>query len=494
MRDSMAVLLSLGSDVNARNKSGSTPLHHAVSVFWLEGCRLLLERGADVQAADHEGNTVLHKVRDEQICRLLLQAGASPSAINRRGMIPLFEAVVADNRMVASEMLSLGGANPNLRPSFPDSSSNSSGGKSGFQNSSLNMAVRLGHFEMSVLLVMAGADPNSVEDESGLAMCSTMEAAQYRHLFALLLAAGGKPPFSRLDFGFEAQAQAQAQVQAMAPAKGLAARSRSFCLLQRLLEKQLGSGFTPFLTTVDVMRLRCASTAMRAAPQSSLNFPRRSLYRVHRHCDDLALTRLLSALPHLSSLRLAGCARISDLTAVRLSQSPQMRSGLSHLNLFNCHLLTDHGFAQLGHCVHLRYLNVGWCVNISDRGVRAFVDTLLSRTEEGEREGEGGGRRLQLLTLILAKCDSLSDSSLPALCSLASLQELHLSWCPYISGDGLLEHMRKLPELTYLYVTNCNGIDLAAKVQLGKELPYLRIDNLACTIDERMQYSSYLIR
>src|SRR5207245_9851476 len=58
--DLVKVLLDRGTDVNARNASGSTPLHDAALKGQTEVVRVLLEHGADVKAKNADGAMPLH--------------------------------------------------------------------------------------------------------------------------------------------------------------------------------------------------------------------------------------------------------------------------------------------------------------------------------------------------------------------------------------------------------------------------------------------------
>lgn len=53
----MGLLLGKGSDVSAKDDSGSTPLHFAVSFGRQASARLLLDHGADVSAMTDQGLT-----------------------------------------------------------------------------------------------------------------------------------------------------------------------------------------------------------------------------------------------------------------------------------------------------------------------------------------------------------------------------------------------------------------------------------------------------
>ena len=410
--------------------------------------------------------------------------------MNGKGFAPLYEAVISNNEMVVSKMLELGKVNANAHPL---------GG-----HSVLHVALRLCHFMMCVLLLMAGADPNAMregDDENGSNVmvrciphafsylqqsysfhCSRTVCIQvahpYRHLVSLLLAAGAKPPYNAMDFGYEPRecsysgAVAAAEVQ---PRTQAAAYTRTTNIVQKLLDMQLGSALFEFLSTATLMHLRCVCRSLRDAPQSVIHCPNaRALYRVSRYCGDAAIQRLVAALPNLAALRLAGCSLITDRTMQRLAESPTLAASLVHLNLFNCVGITDEGVGYLGKLSRLQYLCLGWCVRITNRGIQTFVRNIVN----SHSEAAGGASDLQLRTLILSKCDNLTDGMLSSLCQVTSLCELHLSWCPFISSIGLSHCLDALPLLTHLFVTNCDGIDLSAKIRLGYQFPNLLIDSI----------------
>ena len=52
--------LAAGTDVNAKNKYGSTPLHYAAREGYKEIAELLIANGADVNAKYFDGPTPLH--------------------------------------------------------------------------------------------------------------------------------------------------------------------------------------------------------------------------------------------------------------------------------------------------------------------------------------------------------------------------------------------------------------------------------------------------
>jgi ankyrin repeat protein len=80
----MKILIAEGSNVNAFDEIGFTPLHHAARSERLEAIDLLLSAGANVNAQDASkaGNTPLGEVAgicSLAVARALVQAGADPS-------------------------------------------------------------------------------------------------------------------------------------------------------------------------------------------------------------------------------------------------------------------------------------------------------------------------------------------------------------------------------------------------------------------------------
>lgn len=87
------LLLEKGADIEARDGSGMTPLHHAVSARNIESVKKLLAGKADIKAADKAQNSVLHfacrgKDPKAEIITLLLKNGADVNAKDRGGTTP----------------------------------------------------------------------------------------------------------------------------------------------------------------------------------------------------------------------------------------------------------------------------------------------------------------------------------------------------------------------------------------------------------------------
>jgi Ankyrin repeats (3 copies)/Ankyrin repeat len=99
-------LVSLGADVQARNRRGAEPLHYAADgspsadlsdrAAQQETIAYLIEAGADPDATDNSGVAAIHRAvrtRSSEAVSALVDHGASPLLMNRSGSTPLHLAV-----------------------------------------------------------------------------------------------------------------------------------------------------------------------------------------------------------------------------------------------------------------------------------------------------------------------------------------------------------------------------------------------------------------
>ena len=84
-------LLDCGTDVNAQDDGGWTPLYLAAWNGRLDFTQMLLEHGAAINASTQNGETPLHKASEKghvDIVRLLLEHGADPNISDDSGKTP----------------------------------------------------------------------------------------------------------------------------------------------------------------------------------------------------------------------------------------------------------------------------------------------------------------------------------------------------------------------------------------------------------------------
>lgn len=102
-RKRILAVLKAGADIHAADKNGVTALHHAVRFRNVVAVRTLIEHGANVnQACRKSGSTPLHRAVTStgapgtagkhaevlDIIRLLMEAGADPTVTNKAGRTP----------------------------------------------------------------------------------------------------------------------------------------------------------------------------------------------------------------------------------------------------------------------------------------------------------------------------------------------------------------------------------------------------------------------
>ncbi|MBT7541665.1 MAG: hypothetical protein HN683_20150 [Gammaproteobacteria bacterium] len=106
--------LTAKADVNAKNKTGATPLHFATNYGQLEIVELLISKGADVNAKDHVSITPLHLVpifhnHQLKIAGLLIAKGANVNAKSDVDETPLDWAVDNAHKETADLLRKHGG-------------------------------------------------------------------------------------------------------------------------------------------------------------------------------------------------------------------------------------------------------------------------------------------------------------------------------------------------------------------------------------------------
>ncbi|RFA32820.1 ankyrin repeat domain-containing protein [Alkalilimnicola ehrlichii] len=104
-------LVNAGTDINARNDIGPTPLIYSIDWQHAAVFNALIAAGADVNLASRSGSTPLLRALNtdnrEMIDRLLA-AGADPNLADSKGHTPLIRAVLNANERMVERLLSVG--------------------------------------------------------------------------------------------------------------------------------------------------------------------------------------------------------------------------------------------------------------------------------------------------------------------------------------------------------------------------------------------------
>lgn len=177
--DQLKRLIAKGTDINARDKEGNTPLMLAASTGHKAIADLLVAEGARIDAKNNKRNTALHGAAaagHTAVADLLIAKGAAINEKNEGGDTPLVLAAFTGYRGVA-ELLIAKGADINS--------------KKGDDSTPLYIASLHGHKEVADLLIAKGADVNARNkiDNTPLAAAA---AAGNRDVARLLIAKGAE--------------------------------------------------------------------------------------------------------------------------------------------------------------------------------------------------------------------------------------------------------------------------------------------------------------
>lgn len=192
-------LIAAGWDVNAKDRQGATPLHHAMRCRYrsVEIVRILIDEKADVNACDTTGFTPLLLAHgDVPLLKILIEAGADVNPLSPDGPMPLSYATCGNGCESVNVLLDAG-ADVNAVDYVGQTA--------------LHCAARCNEPAMKTLL-RAGANPN-VKDGQGrtpLSWARTMSIAR------ALIRAGALVDEVALQNTSVAKVQAQAQQLALA--------------------------------------------------------------------------------------------------------------------------------------------------------------------------------------------------------------------------------------------------------------------------------------
>ena len=175
--DQLKGLIAKGTDINARDKEGNTPLMLAASTGHKAIADLLVAEGARIDAKNNKRNTALHGAAaagHTTVADLLIAKGAEINGKNEGGDTPLMLAALTGYRGVAELLIAKGA---DINASKEDG------------HTPLYIASLHGNTEVADLLIAKGAEVNA-RNKSGNTPLAAAAAAGNRDVARLLIAKG----------------------------------------------------------------------------------------------------------------------------------------------------------------------------------------------------------------------------------------------------------------------------------------------------------------
>jgi ankyrin repeat protein len=180
-------LINAGARVDTRDEDGRTPLHIAVFIGRLDTVRVLLRAGSDINAANHQGNTPMTDVADhfdyDAVVQVMLDAGADVQLRNNQGCTALWKACIEGNERSARALINAG-ADIEARGHLEMEE----GVYSTFTLTPLMAAARFDQLNCVKALLQAGADVCALNEEGRCALSMT-RACRIRSLIRAAIVA-----------------------------------------------------------------------------------------------------------------------------------------------------------------------------------------------------------------------------------------------------------------------------------------------------------------
>lgn len=241
-------LITLGSNINARNREGNSALYYAVKDNMKEIGVLLLENDANIfsantqdvsplklaltnakndwlinsktiMASDGSGNTALHYCAEWNLIKsveYLVQKGAVINAKNANGQTPLFSAAKSDDVAIIKTLISKG-ADINARDNLGSNPLHTAVRWNALKNAAtlidlgidpdkpniagktpLAEAAIEGNYDMAALLLSKGASPNIYDSQGRTALVDGIKGGQSK-MVSLLLNNGANPQIQDMN-------------------------------------------------------------------------------------------------------------------------------------------------------------------------------------------------------------------------------------------------------------------------------------------------------
>ncbi|KAJ8443509.1 hypothetical protein Cgig2_016992 [Carnegiea gigantea] len=206
-------------------------------------------------------------------------------------------------------------------------------------------------------------------------------------------------------------------------------------------------------------------------------------------CDsvtDAAIAAIAGSCIKLRSLKLESCGSITEESLELLSSSCFL---LEELDLTDCCGVNDMALSYLSRCTELKFLKLGLCNNISDKGL-IYIALKCSKIceldlyccpdvgDDGMAVLSIGCNRLKKLNV--SYCSSFTDKGMEYIGRLEELCELEMRGLMNVTGAGLQAIAAGCKRLTELDLKHCGNIQDSGFWALACYSKNMRQINLSC--------------
>lgn len=201
---------------------------------------------------------------------------------------------------------------------------------------------------------------------------------------------------------------------------------------------------------------------------------------------DAAIAAIAGSCIKLRSLKLESCGSITEKSLELLSSSCLL---LEELDLTDCCGINDMALNCLSRCTELKFLKLGLCNNISDKGLiyvaskcGKICELDLYRCPDVGDDGMAvlsiGCKRLKKLNV--SYCSSLTDKGMEYIGRMEELCELEMRGLMNVMGAGLQTIAAGCRKLTELDLKHCGNIQDSGFWALAFYSKNMRQINLSC--------------
>jgi len=102
------LLLEHGAEIDARNAEGQTPINSALLKGRTQVAELLLQHGAQLDPTRALHDAAVRQIADRDVIRFLVEHGGNINGVAENGNTPLHQAVAEGNRVIAKFLIAQG--------------------------------------------------------------------------------------------------------------------------------------------------------------------------------------------------------------------------------------------------------------------------------------------------------------------------------------------------------------------------------------------------